>query len=883
MGTSAACNTEVPALIIDLDQSDKNSPVPPTGLVQWHKYDELRQQVKDHLDTFASTPLDRPHPAGSGWVYFVDGTRGAGKSTFLNSVESGLKDDLVINGDLFFVARIDPSRIERSEIILLVILQRLSKQVEKVLGRQRCIAQEQLSDQWRHAFKRVAGGLSLFAREHHPLSDLDADLFLDWGLERAGDSANLRSNLHDLFAIACKALEVHAIMIAFDDADTDATHAINLLECIRKYLDTPQVMVLVTGDMELYSLLVRQHFAENLTQKRGVERTGDRSFFDRDRSSQYLRMIDHLEEQFLLKLFPMHRRLQLLPMWNLLQQAAERGSSYRVTCKAWGNTAREVQKLVDELVSRGLRVKASSDIGLYRDFLLKQPLRSVLQVLAYCAPHLAADDALEGGRFGWSRELTESLARGLRALALTNLYKFDVDTDAIAARELPALAEAVFQLSLLDGDIDTAAYLRPMSAQQEIRSCFVALAAEVPNFAMGRPGLFIRYLFTGPGSVTLYDLVRKRHSSISENATELLLGQFKRFMGVGRKETALDWARHATAVIATPYAGSRDVRIGVIGLKRGKPGAGFKLAKAAFKDASISGFPVLELALVDVSGTHIFTYASIFNILGLVERLLELDSPTLDDIKFSLAKVYPSLSLSSPVWEAGGSTDEASESGQDALDPNTESTVTDLLTTLAEAIGAWLAEVKLLGSKISPSGVFVGKVWTRLFFSLEKASDELRSKASVAEMMEIFALCVINALLVEEAGHHVPGDTAQLKQDSSADRTNPVKSASAFVKKLKSFPLSRENLPMTAIVATCPLLLGLLNAHENYAESLKGLFPTNQRNLEDINSLLCTAEHWKLFNQIAVAGRAKQSVKAVRGPGANKQKTQDVTNNGVTE
>ena len=237
MGTSAACNTEVPALIIDLDQSDKNSPVPPTGLVRWHKYDELRQQVKDHLDTFASTPLDRPHPAGSGWVYFVDGTRGAGKSTFLNSVESGLKDDLVINGDLFFVARIDPSRIERSEIILLVILQRLSKQVEKVLGRQRCIAQEQLSDQWRHAFKRVAGGLSLFAREHHPLSDLDADLFLDWGLERAGDSANLRSNLHDLFAIACKALEVHAIMIAFDDADTDATHAINLLECIRKYLD----------------------------------------------------------------------------------------------------------------------------------------------------------------------------------------------------------------------------------------------------------------------------------------------------------------------------------------------------------------------------------------------------------------------------------------------------------------------------------------------------------------------------------------------------------------------------------------------------------------------------------------------------------------------
>lgn len=865
MDTSVKGSTEIPTVIIDLDQSDRNKPVASTELIQRHRYEELRGQVDAHLRSLESPLFRDMYPAGSGWALFVDGTRGAGKSTFLSSVAGGLIADSIIKSRLSFVAMIDPSRVEHSEIILLVILQHLKKKVSEVIGRERTLEHERLHEEWRVAFKRVAGGLTLLAREHHPLNDLDADLFLDWGLERAGDSANLRTNLHQLFATACNLLGVQAIMIAFDDADTDATHAINLLECIRKYLDTPQVMVLVTGDMELYSLLVRQHFAKSLAYKASGSIDSDRSFLERDRAQQYSRMLGHLEEQYLLKLFPVRRRLQLLPLWNLLQRATEGGNRYLITCKAWGESPREARALVDELVARGLRVKALPDIDLYREFLLKQPLRSVLQVLSHCAPHLTGSAGAAGA--SWSRELTEALTRGLQALALTSLYKFSIDTDAISVRELPALSEAVFQLSLLDGDVDTAAYLRPTSAQQDIKNCFVALAAEVPNFSTGKPGMLIRYLFTGPGSVTLYDLVRKRKTNDSEESAEALARQFQRFVGIGRKESALDWARHATAIIAAPYGVNPKfgvVRVGVIGLSRKKPTSAsqdHQTAKAAIRSALESGsgncFPILALGLVDVSGTGIRTYASILNIVGLIERLLELEEPKLDDIKAALGRASPTLSISSPVWEPGGNAEDVPDSVPDETSLSSDTPQDEQLKTLAESIEAWLGDVKLLSPRVSPSGVLVGKIWTRLFFSLEKAADELRGQAGVAVMMEIFALCVINAFMVEEADHHMP-DSIQLERRGAADRTNPVESASTFVKKLMRVSPSRDNLPLTAIIATCPLLLGLLNAKESYSASLIKLFPEERQIQDYIEPLLCSATLWESFNRISVTGRSRQ-------------------------
>lgn len=378
-------------------------------------------------------------------------------------------------------------------------------------------------------------------------------------MERAGHSAELRKNLHALLELACQVLGADALLLAFDDADTHAQHARSVLECIRKYLDTPRLVVLVTGDIELYSLMVRDHFYDSLGDARHDQA--------KERADQRHKMVDHLEDQYLLKLFPMHRRLQLRPLWNLLQHDEDQ---FRLTHSKWDKQL-TLTKLVSTLIRRGLRIKNPRDLELYQEFLLKQPLRAVLQVLSRCAPYYApeAPDT-------WNQNLSEALSESLRALALGSLYKFGVDVDAIAAHELPALTKAVFDLAIRDGDFDTAVYLRPQPSDADLKNSFAALSADVTRLCAENPAALIDYMLAAPGSVALFGQVlrRKGKELQTEEARRTLRIQFEQYMGIGRKEDALNWARHAVAIFSAPHGANPKnplVYSGIIGLNKGKP------------------------------------------------------------------------------------------------------------------------------------------------------------------------------------------------------------------------------------------------------------------------------------------------------------------------
>lgn len=840
-----------PEVIIRLDQGESAKPPSADQLVQRRRYEHLRDQIIKHLKNLEAYQGD--YPAGSGWTQFLDGTRGAGKSTFLNSAKVALETDPDMKGQMAFVALIDPSRIERSEIILLVILQHLRKQVEDVLKGRRRSEDDRLREEWRQAFRGVAGGLSLFAKGYHPLDDLDPDLFLDWGLERASDSTSLRTKLHRLFDTACRILEVKALMLAFDDADTDSSHAVSLLECIRKYLDAPIVMVLLTGDLELYSLLVRQHFAETVAGKREAALDLQRRSTQGDRSAQYLRMIDHLEEQYLLKLFPIRRRMQLQSLWNVM-----RGAKCRVMHEDWGAESIPVEDVIHAIVRRGLRVKTGPDVTVYVEFLLKQPLRSVLQVMANCIPHLGTSSPSTMESVSWSAELTTALGRSLQALALTSLYKLSVDTDAIAAQELPDLTQAVFDLSLLDGDIDTALYLRPMSADPDLKASFAALAAEVPIFCAKQPGTALRYMLRGPGSVSLYSLARDQSGPTT--SAEDRINQFKSYMGIGRREDSLDWARRATAVIAQPYSITPKARVvlpGVVGLSR-KGRQSEHTARTAIRLAvesdEIQQLPVFALSMVDVaSGAGMRTYGSIFTLVGLIEKLLSADSKVVQEARTIFDRAYPSLTVSAPSWSQGITSD------LEETEPPKPAKLGSELSKqerLWERIDAWRQSALQLADVTLPSAIFLGKVWTRLFFSLQSATEGLRPRADFGEVMEIFALCVINAFLVEEAEHHLAGSPSTLPSEFRIDRNNPRSSASWFVDKLNSVQLRRSEFPMTSIMATCPLLLGLLDARLDYADALKSFFPDGTQ-MASIEEMLRPKELTALLKIVSVAGQSR--------------------------
>ena len=491
------------SIVINLDQSDTSGDIAASGLIQQANLQKLTSEIRRDVERARGSGKNR-YTTGAGFVYFIDGTRGAGKSTFLQSFFASF-DGSPNPGELSIGqwAYIDPSRIENSETILLPLLKELNR---KVMGAAMLRTQkgERLAADFRSQFQVLAGGLSLFSNSGDQLKDLDPELFLDWGLERAEYGISFRTNLHLLIEKACEILSVDALAVAFDDADTRIDSASEVLETIRKYLDTPRLIVLVTGDLELYAQLTRDGFHQKL---------GSSSTLDRKRTAQRLKMIDHLEDQYLLKLFPIRRRVQLHPMWNLLKH-----SEFVLACNDWDGNTRNLPIVLAELLRRGLRLADARDLDLFHEFLLKQPLRSLLQIISRCAASLSKTDEEGAIASSWNADLASSVADSLRAMALGRLYKYNVDVDAIGAGELSALVEAVFDLTVQGGEFDTT-YLRPQSSDAALRSSYATLSAEVSVYCADNPSATLQYLMGGPGSVALYGQVlrtRRRVTQLSE-------------------------------------------------------------------------------------------------------------------------------------------------------------------------------------------------------------------------------------------------------------------------------------------------------------------------------------------------------------------------------
>ncbi|MCD8079453.1 MAG: hypothetical protein LUF04_03295 [Bacteroides sp.] len=51
--------------------------------------------------------------------------------------------------------------------------------------------------------------------------------------------------------------------MAFDDVDTDFAKGWPVMETIRKYLTSPQLITILSGDINLYTLLIRKKQWEN--------------------------------------------------------------------------------------------------------------------------------------------------------------------------------------------------------------------------------------------------------------------------------------------------------------------------------------------------------------------------------------------------------------------------------------------------------------------------------------------------------------------------------------------------------------------------------------------------------------------------------------------
>ncbi|WP_342371232.1 hypothetical protein [Acinetobacter sp. D009] len=804
-------------IIIDLSNSNGDHiQLGKKELIHYQAYGKVEKIVWEHLKKIEKYPSTNT----SNLSIFIDGTRGAGKSTFLKNI---VKELITINQyKLEKLIYIDPSKIELNEHIFLTLIAQLNQTVIKSRRNMHIHHSDDMDAEyelWRKKLKKLAGGLRLLNSGKNPYDLIDDDVFLDWGLDRAEDAMQLHSAFVDLIQHACKILNKNALIILIDDADTHFKKGEQVLEMVRRYLDIPQIIVMMAGDLKLYSNVVRGLYLGNMSENLYK--------YDQNRTRERSDLLDHMEDQYLKKIFPIQNRISLNPLNKLVKEA-----DYKVSFSSSENTEDNnitinIEDSIDKLIQFGFHVEGSSNIQTYRDFLLQQPLRSVLQLLQSSSEIYSKEVNYEN-----LFKFTPQVAQSFRDTFLSSLYAAKVEVEKLNNGDENTLIESVFDTVTQDGGQDTGCYLRPQAIEDNLRNSFVALAASVAEFTHGKASSAINYMLQCSGSVSLFyyikDELKRYHSDES-----LQLLQFKRYCGIGQHEDALNWAWHATAVLISKKS-SASIKAGIIKLKstpiRSEKDSRNITAYEFIKKNRAVSLP-FNLGLIEIVGSKKQLYFSIFNVLGVMTRLLKIGENFIDASKIPnkidenidisevapklrenvtncLRKLETTLGISAPNWS-----DFSNDMSSELEDKEIDNIDKEYIDEWVSAICKWLIISHKDLVKIQPSSIFLGKVWIRLYFSLISVAESKDNWNNLGSIISLYTHCLINAFLVEEEDHHFKASAFNegVLPTKRMSRQNPKTALKPVNDKLKQLKnIDFEYFPLTKMIASCPIIQGLI-------------------------------------------------------------------------
>lgn len=854
MTDSTQTETTDKKIIIDLFASNVPGSTEEDDLIQKSLRDQLVESIRSSVKPARpedSSGVTRLIDESGRNVFFVDGTRGAGKTTFINSVVKSLNND---KGDastsIQCLPTIDPTKLPRHEPILVTVTARLNKMVsDKLKKNWSSNDHKKHKECWQNHLEQLKRGLHLLTdKEYKPEYFSDA-LKLDAQLDYSIGGQDLSQIFDKLVESACEILNCKAILISFDDIDTQFDTGWDVLEAIRKFFNSQHLVVVATGDLRLYSQLIRGKQYENysktlLDQEKESARLAERGY-----------MVEHLEQQYLLKLFPVQKRIQLKTM---LQLVGEKGESREenIWVKTEQNMANrdaiDVRQAIGDVVRDGLNLRVGSDADMYVNELLKQPVRLLMQVLQdfYTKKYSVTlskinSEKSNGGNPG-EPSIPNLLRNALYGSMLSSIYRAGLNYEQHRFG-MDSLCKDIFTYVKQDRDFNTGFYLRPQSENEALRNCSIYLAAQVSENCQGSLSKVLQMMLVGCGSVSIFNqfVSGLAQAESDKEKFEQLVGEYVAYMSVGRNESASHWANRCCAVVANnPNDEKVGVFLGMVQLNRGsrqeKPknynkfnlNAEAGLAKAA-----------MAASLSTVASNNLMDFSSVFNLIGAVADL----SACPDDrssVVNAFNKVISQPTCIVPPWNdysqraemKSGKSGEKKEEASSLLDTELDDQdihdesgaapqeVKEEFKEAFEKVFAWFKTIKEAESDIRASALLIGKIWTRLYFNLNNVADQhkgrlysdaqngrMASQSNAAKIMRFNVLALLHAVLVEESLYHSVSSREYIGEGL---RLNPVTSVDVFERKLeivnKELKLNmltwKETHPLFCLLISCPLL-----------------------------------------------------------------------------
>lgn len=303
-------------ILIDLSKKNTVKNYPDDQLFQPEAYEQAKRYFEEAKKWFDDIKnKDFISDCRNHNTILISGSRGSGKTIFLVNLAPRHNND-EIHKSFEFLEIIDPTLLngtqdmESSESFIAVIVGLINNWAENKLKNK---ADDKQKNDYYTTLRDVAESVQTLksARKEYGIDEIYAHQ----------SALSLEQNLHLLFGQASKLAGDKILVIRIDDIDMAFKHGFQVLEALRKYLASPYVLPVLSGDSELYRNLVEKDFSEAMESPLFCVRT--EQLLQIDERFKHIennrKIVSELSEKYMTKVMPFDQQIHLKNVSEIIQ------------------------------------------------------------------------------------------------------------------------------------------------------------------------------------------------------------------------------------------------------------------------------------------------------------------------------------------------------------------------------------------------------------------------------------------------------------------------------------------------------------------------------------------------------------------------------------
>lgn len=696
------------------------------------------------------------------------GERGVGKTSFLMS----LTEEYKAKEDVAILPIIDPTLFEEKGHLFLLIITLIDDQVSKVKDQGNIEDVQGYIDKYDEVKAQLAQGLPTLDSEGMTYTEPqwhEDEYMMVRGMESVRSAFYLELHFHQLVHYALRIIKKKAFMLFLDDIDVDFRRGWMVLETLRKFLTTQQIIIVLSGNFKLYQKNVRKqqwkNFGESLLiNERDKNYEGRRS---------YEKLVDEIEGQYLQKVLKSENRVFLYTMQDNI---VLNGDKYFVI-KHNKDESKGLESVYRNIFDAN-GIHGQAEIRIFSNFLMSTSIRTQVHFL----------------KTTYANDEKDNILSRISALA-SRIYAQNVDIEMATSAER-------YNVILL----------RYLVNQRIIEEAYQLLptfdSTDTNSVLTGFTFIFAKLYPTSPFLPFDYwdriCLARNNMHFLSyDNNQKNYVINYCKGAGLFQSRDLKSIVGNSMAYITSLLSLQRlDGAIPLMGFgfrSKGRNEENDRRIDKVLENATGLQRILGYLPLVTLMGNNNarMLHYSIYYLIANIGQILKADD---DNIRLTIRAACTPVSYQ-VLPDVNQMAESTSQDSEPEVDPKIDD---DALTKLSDAFKNWR---KQFYDKFSYAPYMFGRISTRFYFSLANIVQN-NSDKNLGEIFNLFVASLINSCLIEEM--------KEIGQSRLQGVNYNNVSTSTLVLANNIHNIADINLSFTKWIASCPLLYPFLSPSNHY-------------------------------------------------------------------